>query len=59
MTAVLRYRSYAKINLYLDVINRRRDGYHNIETIFQTVTLADELTFEERAQRVSMTCSSP
>ena len=58
MTVLLRYRSYAKINLYLDVINHRRDGYHNIETIFQTVTLADELTFEEQAQHISMTCSS-
>jgi len=35
------YRSYAKLNLYLDVLKRRRDGYHNIETIFQTVDLYD------------------
>jgi len=39
------YRSYAKINLYLDVLDRRRDGYHNIETIFQSVSLYDELHF--------------
>lgn len=41
----IKYRSYGKINLYLDVLKKRRDGYHNIETIFQTVSLADELTF--------------
>ncbi len=40
------YCSYAKINLYLDVLKRRRDGYHNIETVFQTIDLCDRLTFE-------------
>ncbi len=49
-------RSYAKINLYLDVLHKRRDGYHNIETIFQTVGLYDELSFMND-RHVSMTCS--
>jgi len=31
----------AKVNLYLDVINRRSDGYHNIETIFERIDLYD------------------
>jgi 4-diphosphocytidyl-2-C-methyl-D-erythritol kinase len=53
------YRSYAKINLYLDVLGKRRDGYHNIETIFQTVSLADELVFEDEPSRVSLICSAP
>lgn len=52
------YRSYAKINLYLDVLNRRRDGFHNIETVFQTVSLFDELTFEDHPNIVSITCSN-
>ena len=34
----------AKINLQLDVLNKRADGYHNISSIFQSVTLADEIT---------------
>ena len=50
------WRSYAKINLYLDVLRKRRDGYHNIETIFQTVSLFDELTFMDDAH-LSMACS--
>ena len=37
-------RCAAKINLYLDVIRRRSDGYHDIETLFQPVSLWDELT---------------
>lgn len=50
------WRSYAKINLYLEVLKKRRDNYHNIETIFQTVSLYDELTFMDDTL-VSMTCS--
>lgn len=53
------YRSYAKINLYLDVLKRRRDGYHNIETVFQTVDLCDELTFAEEPRHIAITCSTP
>ena len=37
--------SFAKINLVLRVLNRRRDGYHSLETIFQTIGLHDVLTF--------------
>ena len=37
--------AYAKINLYLDVLSKREDGFHEIESIMQTVSLADELTF--------------
>lgn len=54
--APLVWRSYAKINLYLDVLQKRRDGFHNIETIFQTVSLYDELNFAEDSH-ISMTCS--
>lgn len=34
-------RSYAKINLTLDILSKRSDGYHNIETVMQTVNLSD------------------
>ena len=37
--------SFAKINLYLEVLGRRADGYHDISTIFQTVSLCDEISF--------------
>ncbi|HEO70746.1 MAG TPA: 4-(cytidine 5'-diphospho)-2-C-methyl-D-erythritol kinase, partial [Candidatus Hydrogenedentes bacterium] len=55
MDVALAYRAYAKLNLYLDVLKKRRDGYHNIETIFQSINLADQLTFSECRSRVSMT----
>jgi len=38
----------AKINLYLDVLGQRPDGYHEIDTVMQTVSLADRLTLRSR-----------
>lgn len=43
----MRAKSYAKINLSLDVISKREDGYHNIETIMQKIELHDILEFEK------------
>ncbi|MFC1724203.1 4-(cytidine 5'-diphospho)-2-C-methyl-D-erythritol kinase [candidate division KSB1 bacterium] len=39
--------SNAKINLGLNVLNKRDDGFHNIETLYIPVTLYDELTIEQ------------
>lgn len=39
----------AKVNLFLDVLNKRSDGYHNIGTVFQTLDYGDELLAEARA----------
>jgi 4-diphosphocytidyl-2-C-methyl-D-erythritol kinase len=43
----LRVRAPAKVNLYLKVLGRRPDGYHNIETLFQAIDLEDELIIEQ------------
>ncbi len=37
----------AKINLSLDVLNKRDDGYHNIESVFQKINLYDELFIQK------------
>jgi 4-diphosphocytidyl-2-C-methyl-D-erythritol kinase len=50
--------SFAKLNLDLRVIGKRDDGYHDIFTVFQTVSLYDEITFEE-SDLVELTCSDP
>ena len=39
----VRVRAYAKLNLGLRVLYRRPDGYHEIRTVFQTISLADRL----------------
>ena len=36
--------AYAKINLYLDVLTKREDGFHDIKTVMHTVSLSDEVT---------------
>jgi 4-diphosphocytidyl-2-C-methyl-D-erythritol kinase len=39
----VRIRAFAKINLRLDILGQRLDGYHELRTIFQTISLHDEL----------------
>ena len=51
-------KAYAKINWALRVTGKRPDGFHNIETLFQTISLSDDLTFE-RSDRLSLTCDDP
>lgn len=49
-------KAMAKINLGLDVIRRREDGYHEVRMIMQTVNLYDELTFrKQQGGRVRLT----
>ena len=43
MVSVKEY-AYAKINLYLDVLSKRDDGFHEVKTVMHTVSLADEIT---------------
>ena len=42
----------AKINLFLEVLNKRLDGYHNINSLFQAVTLFDILKFKKIGQPI-------
>jgi 4-diphosphocytidyl-2-C-methyl-D-erythritol kinase len=44
----LNCRSYAKVNLRLQVLGKRSDGYHEIDTVLQTVSLHDEIAFSLR-----------
>ena len=43
----LKCRSFAKLNLCLHVLKKRNDGYHEIESIFESVNLYDELSFKQ------------
>lgn len=45
MEDTLQLKAYAKINLALDVVGKREDGYHEVRMIMQTVKLYDKLTF--------------
>jgi len=52
--------SCAKLNLYLAVLNRRKDGYHNIKTVFERIGLSDRIILKPRRDnKIKIICSSP
>jgi 4-diphosphocytidyl-2-C-methyl-D-erythritol kinase len=55
---VIEVPSYAKINWSLRVTGKRADGFHDLETVFQTISLRDTLTFSE-SERLVVTCDDP
>jgi 4-diphosphocytidyl-2-C-methyl-D-erythritol kinase len=47
----------AKLNLHLEILGRRDDGFHELETLFQTIELSDRVTVERRAGAgIAMEC---
>jgi 4-diphosphocytidyl-2-C-methyl-D-erythritol kinase len=50
--------AHAKINWALRVTGKRADGYHDIETVFQTISLHDTITITP-ADRLTLTCDDP
>ena len=57
---MLKLPSFAKINWTLQIFGRRPDGYHEVATLLQTISLCDELTFELRADReIFLACDDP
>ncbi|MEW6684697.1 MAG: 4-(cytidine 5'-diphospho)-2-C-methyl-D-erythritol kinase [Candidatus Edwardsbacteria bacterium] len=53
--------AFAKINLYLEVLKKRDDGYHEVETIFQSINLSDTLHFVSIRERkkIVVFCNHP
>ncbi|EGD51535.1 4-(cytidine 5'-diphospho)-2-C-methyl-D-erythritol kinase [Thermoanaerobacter brockii subsp. lactiethylicus] len=54
----IKVKAYAKINLSLDVLGKREDGYHEISTIMQSIDLADILEFE-KSDTIEILCDNP
>jgi 4-diphosphocytidyl-2-C-methyl-D-erythritol kinase len=51
--------SFAKLNLYLQVLNKRKDNFHNLSTLFTRIDLADTLTFRKRKDNlIKIKCAS-
>ena len=50
--------AYAKVNLTLEILGRRNDGYHEVRTILQTIDLADRLDISE-SPRLRVECDQP
>ncbi|MEI9959775.1 MAG: 4-(cytidine 5'-diphospho)-2-C-methyl-D-erythritol kinase [Limisphaerales bacterium] len=51
--------SPCKVNLLLNILGKRPDGFHELETIFHPVNVCDLLTFETHGNGVQLTCSEP
>jgi len=49
----------AKINLFLEVLNKRKDGYHNIETLFLKIKLFDKLKLRLIKNTIKISCKHP
>ena len=50
----------AKLNLFLEVLGRRPDGYHEIESMMVAVSLYDTLTFtDDPSGEISLRCNDP
>ena len=50
--------SYAKINLFLYILNRRDDGYHNIYTLYSKISLCDYIILE-KSETFNIICNTP
>lgn len=55
---MLTLKAYAKINLTLEIVGRRDDGYHNVATILQTIDLHDTVSLSH-ADDITLTCDNP
>ncbi len=49
----------AKINLHLEVLGRRADGYHALETLMVAIELFDEITISACPNDIELTCDAP
>lgn len=52
-------KAYAKLTLGLEVTGERRDGYHEIKGVFQSISLHDDLTFESRESGLRLIVDTP
>lgn len=55
----LKLPSFAKINLGLEVLSVRHDGYHELRTLFQTIDLHDDVLLKARPEGVTFFCEHP
>jgi len=60
ITTPVKFPSFAKINWFLRILGKRSDGYHEVVTVLQTISLQDELTIQLSDDGpVKLTCDDP
>jgi 4-diphosphocytidyl-2-C-methyl-D-erythritol kinase len=57
--AVLAKASGCKVNLLLNILGKRVDGFHELETVMHPVALCDHLEFERAGTGINLTCNDP
>jgi 4-diphosphocytidyl-2-C-methyl-D-erythritol kinase len=55
----LQKRSPCKVNLLLNILGKRPDGFHELETVMHPVGVYDTLHFERKASGITLSCSNP
>ena len=56
----LKAKAYAKINLTLDIIGKREDGYHELSTVMQSISLCDDIEIKlNDSGRINISCDAP
>ena len=55
----LEKKSPCKVNLILNILGKRADGFHELETVMQPVDVCDEMTFARGGTGITLTCSHP
>jgi 4-diphosphocytidyl-2-C-methyl-D-erythritol kinase len=59
MSATLEKNSPCKVNLLLNILGRRPDGFHELETVMHPIQLCDTLQFSRTGTGIELTCSDP
>ncbi|HVU26882.1 MAG TPA: 4-(cytidine 5'-diphospho)-2-C-methyl-D-erythritol kinase, partial [Verrucomicrobiae bacterium] len=54
---LLEKKSHCKVNLLLNILGKRPDGFHELETVMQPVNLCDDLQFELGGNGIQLTCN--
>jgi len=55
----LEKQSFFKVNLLLNILGRRPDGFHELETVMHPVNLSDTLGFSRKPRGIELTCNEP
>ena len=53
----MKIRAYAKVNISLDVVGKREDGYHLLRMIMQNIDLYDEIIVEKQSRDITIECN--
>lgn len=56
---IQKIKSYAKINLFLYVTSKRKDGYHNLYSLMTRIDLFDDIHLDFSGSRISVSCDHP